>query len=76
MLKRHIKAFFYVIPLSLILSSLFYLSDINFQLDYFNWNHFGWMILQITSPVILMFITNLMMDRKARRNRAQDDSME
>jgi hypothetical protein len=75
-MNKYFKAFIYVVPVVLILSSLFYLSDISFQLDYFIWNDFLWMLLQIVSPVFVMLTVNFYMARKAQKNRALDDSLE
>jgi cytochrome c oxidase subunit IV len=65
-----------LIPLTLIFATLFYLSDINFQLEHFKIMGFLKMLLFLVVPVLLTAIINSYMSRKALKNRKQDDRLE
>lgn len=73
--KLYKKALLIIILVSFLLGSLFYLSDINFQLEYFNWKQYAGMMIMIGGPVTITGIITIYMSRKALKNRKQDDTI-
>lgn len=73
--KLYKKALLIIILVSFLLGSLFYLSDINFQLEYFNWKQYAGMMIMIGGPVTITGIITIYMSRKALMNRKQDDTI-
>ena len=73
--KHYNKALLIIILVSFSLGSLFYLSDINFQLEYFNWKQYAGMMIMIGGPATITGIIPIYMSRKALMNRKQDDTV-
>lgn len=67
-IKFYLKALIYVIPVVLLIASLFYASDVNFKFKYFNWIDYTYMILQVISPVLLLLLTVLYMGNRAKNS--------
>jgi cytochrome c oxidase subunit IV len=72
----HIKLVKVIIPFTFFFAALFYLSDINFQLEYFKLMGFLKMLLFVVLPVLLTTIINSYMTTRALKNRKQDDRLE
>ncbi|WP_298952667.1 hypothetical protein [uncultured Nonlabens sp.] len=73
--KHYRKALLIIILVSFLLVSLFYMSDINFQLEYFNWKQYMSMMLMIGVPITITGIITIYKSRKALINRKQDDAI-
>ena len=73
--KHYKKSLLIIILVSFSLGSLFYLSDINFQLEYFNLKQYAGMMIMIGGPVTITGIITIYMSRKALMNRKQDDTV-
>ncbi|WP_405377896.1 hypothetical protein [Nonlabens sp. Asnod3-A02] len=73
--KHYRKALLIIILVSFLLGSLFYMSDINFQLEYFNWKQYMSMMFMIGVPITITGIITIYMSRKALINRKQDDTI-
>ncbi|MEO9953826.1 hypothetical protein [Nonlabens sp.] len=73
--KHYRKALLIIILVSFLLGSLFYLSDISFQLEYFNWKQYTGMMFMIGVPITISGIITIYMSRKALMNRKQDDAI-
>jgi hypothetical protein len=74
-IKFHLKALVFVLPVVLLIASLFYASDVNFKLQYFNWLDYAYMILQVISPVLLLLLTNLYMANKSKNDNITDNKI-
>ncbi len=68
------KLLMIIIATTFIIAGLFYLSDINFQLDRFIWRNFIATLTMIILPVTLSTVVTMCMSRKALKSRSKDDS--
>lgn len=68
------KLLMIIIATTFIIAGLFYLSDINFQLDRFIWRNFIATLTMIILPVTLSTVVTMCMCRKALKSRSKDDS--
>ena len=73
--KHYRKSLLIIILVSFLLGSLFYMSDINFQLEYFNWKQYMGMMFFMGVPITITGIITIYMSRKALINRKQDDTI-
>ncbi|WP_405368640.1 hypothetical protein [Nonlabens sp. Asnod2-A12] len=73
--KHYRKSLLIIILFSFLLGSLFYMSDINFQLEYFNWKQYMGMMFIMGVPITITGIITIYMSRKALINRKQDDTI-
>ncbi|PPK95636.1 L-rhamnose-proton symport protein RhaT [Nonlabens xylanidelens] len=73
--KHYRKALLIIILVSFLLGSLFYMSNINFQLEYFNWKQYMGMMFFMGVPITITGIITIYMSRKALINRKQDDTI-
>lgn len=73
--KHYRKSLLIIILVSFLLGSLFYMSDINFQLEYFNWKQYMGMMFIMGVPSTITGIITIYMSRKALINRKQDDTI-
>ena len=72
----NIKVAKVIIPVTFFLAALFYLSDINFQLEYFKMMGFLKIVLFVVLAVLPTAIIINYMSKRALKNRKLDDGME
>jgi cytochrome c oxidase subunit IV len=72
----NIKVAKVIIPVTFFLAALFYLTDINFQLEYFKMMGFLKTVLFVILPVLPTAIIFNYMSKRALKNRKLDDGME
>ncbi|OUS12914.1 hypothetical protein A9Q93_09940 [Nonlabens dokdonensis] len=75
MKKAPYKILVIIAIITMLIASLFYLSDIHFQLQYFKWKNFLSEVIMISLPIILSTAITIYMSYKAQKNRETNDTL-